>query len=283
MFGQAVERATRPERTIVGCADPEASIDARLRAVLEAFDCPILSMHYESAELAKISINLCLVAALTTANMLAELCEHIGADWSAIAPALRLDRRIGPHAYLTPGLGISGGNLERDLATVWRLAETHGSEASLIPACRAVSERRKSWPLRMLHDRLLSRCEEPLIGMLGLAYKENTHSTRNSPAVALIRDLQMCRLQVFDPMVRPSAQWHRHVVQSEDALAACTGVDALVIMTPWPQFRALAARDIAARMRGKTVIDPYGVLDGRAAAAAGLEHVVLGAPLRVHG
>src|SRR5262249_50653794 len=109
VFGQAGERALKPERIIVGCADPAAPLDARLRAVLEAFDCPILPMRYESAELAKISINCCLVASVTVGNTLAEICETIGADWAEIAPALRLDRRIGGYAYLAPGLAIAAG------------------------------------------------------------------------------------------------------------------------------------------------------------------------------
>src|SRR5437660_5333555 len=79
-------------------------------------------MRYESAELAKIAINCCLVSSISVANTLAELCECLGAAWSEIAPALKLDRRIGQHAYLAPGLGIAGGNLERDLATVCKLA-----------------------------------------------------------------------------------------------------------------------------------------------------------------
>ena len=137
VFGRAVERATRPERYIVGCADPAQPLDPRYRAVLEAFNCPVLPMLYESAELAKISINCCLVASVSVANMLAELCEGIGADWSEIVPALRLDRRIGPSAYLTPGLGIAGGNLERDLATVRRLAEAHHSDAGVVKAWKS--------------------------------------------------------------------------------------------------------------------------------------------------
>ncbi len=103
VFGQAVERARRPERYIVGCDDPGKPLDGRLRAVLEPFGCPILPMRYESAELAKISINMCLVASIGVANMLAELCEHIGAVWSEITPALKLDRRIGAYSYLAPG------------------------------------------------------------------------------------------------------------------------------------------------------------------------------------
>ena len=282
VFGQAVERATKPERTIVGCADPAAPVNPRLRAVLDAFGCPILPMRYESAELAKISINCCLVASVTVGNTLAELCERIGADWSEIAPALKLDRRIGPYAYLTPGLGIAGGNLERDLATVQRLSEAHGTEAGLICAWLRNSRHRRDWPLRQLHERVLSRVGEPVVGVLGVTYKENTRSIKNSPAVALIKELASCRLRVFDPAVRASGEWHPRMTVTEDALAACDGADALVIMTPWPAFRALKAGDIAARLRGCVVIDPFSMLDRAATAAAGLEHIVLGAPLPVH-
>jgi UDPglucose 6-dehydrogenase len=235
-------------------------------------------MRYESAELAKISINCCLVASVTVGNTLAELCERVGADWSEIAPALKLDRRIGAHAYLAPGLGIAGGNLERDLATVERLSQVHGTEAGVVSAWLRNSRYRRDWPLRQLQARVLSRIADPLIGMLGVTYKESTHSIKNSPAVALIRELATCRLSVFDPAVRASADWHSRMTVTDDALAAADGADALVIMTPWPQFRALAPAAIAGRLRGRVVIDPFSVLDRAAAAAAGLEHVVLGAP-----
>src|SRR5207344_1570294 len=89
-----------------------------------------LPMRYESAELAKIAINCCLVSSISVANTLAELCERLDADWSEIVPALKLDRRIGQHAYLAPVLVIAGGNLERDLATVCNLADAHGSDTA---------------------------------------------------------------------------------------------------------------------------------------------------------
>ena len=115
MFGRAVERATKPERFIVGSPDPGSALPPALDTYLRSFGCPILPMRLESAELAKISINCCLVASVSVTNTLAELCERIGADWSEIAPALRLDKRIGPFAYLSPGLGLAGGNLEREI------------------------------------------------------------------------------------------------------------------------------------------------------------------------
>src|SRR6185437_10780244 len=183
VFGRAVERATKPERFILGCATPEHPLPSALATYLGAYSCPILSMRYESAELCKIAINCCLVASVTVANTLAELSEGIGADWAEIAPALRLDRRIGPHSYLAPGLGISGGNLERDLATVLRLSEQVGSDASLITAFLHNSEHRRDWPLRTLQRHVLAKKPDAMLGILGLSYKENTHSTKNSPAL----------------------------------------------------------------------------------------------------
>jgi UDPglucose 6-dehydrogenase len=282
VFGQAVERALKPERTIVGCADASAPLEPRFRSVLDAFGCPILPMRYESAELAKISINCCLVASVSVANTLAELCERIGADWREIAPALKLDRRIGAYAYLAPGLGIAGGNLERDLATVQRLSEGQGTEAGMIAAWLRNSRYRRDWPLRQLHERVLSRVEKPIIGILGVTYKENTHSIKNSPAVALIKELVAFRVRVFDPAVRAAPEWHPRMTIADDALAACDGADALVVMTPWPQFRSLKPGDVATRLRGRVVIDPFSMFQPPAAVAAGLEHVVLGAPLPVH-
>src|SRR5215470_7048285 len=160
VFGRAVERATKPERFIIGCADPERPLNPNLQAVLGAFDCPILPMRYESAELAKISINCCLVASVSVANTLAGLCEAIGADWSEIAPALKLDRRIGPYSYLAPGLGIAGGNLERDLATVMRLADAHATDAGVVKAWVENSRYRRDWVVRTIKRVLLDRKPE---------------------------------------------------------------------------------------------------------------------------
>lgn len=278
IFGRAVERALKPERYMVGCADPAVALPEAFRAVLAAPGCPVLKMRYESAELAKISINMFLVASVSTTNMLAELCERIGADWTEIAPALRLDGRIGPHAYLAPGLGIAGGNLERDLATVRRLADAHGSDSGQIDAWRRSSRHRRDWALARLHERLLARERDPTIAVLGLAYKENTHSTKNSPSLALLAALTPYRVRVFDPQVTADPAFHPRLEGAADALACVVGADALAVMTPWPAFRALAPAALAARMAGKLVVDPYGVLDEAACRAAGLERHALGAP-----
>ena len=278
VFGRAVERATKPERYIVGCADPALPLDPRYRAVLEAFNCPVLPMLYESAELAKISINCCLVASVSVANMLAELCEGIGADWSEIAPALKLDRRIGPYSYLSPGLGIAGGNLERDLATVCRLATAHDTDAGVVEAWIKNSRHRRDWVVHTVRSALLERKPQATLAIWGLAYKENTHSVKNSPSLATIAQLPDAQLRVHDPVVPASAVRHAHVAGCADALDAARGADALLIMTPWPLYRDIAPAKVAEALAGRIVIDPYGVLNRDAAEAAGLAYYTLGRP-----
>ena len=109
-------------------------------------------MAYESAELAKISINFCLVASIAVANTLAEVCERVGANWSDIAPALKLDKRIGQGAYLSPGLGIAGGNLERDLRTIVQIGEAKKTDVGVVKAWLANSAHRKDWTWQVLQD-----------------------------------------------------------------------------------------------------------------------------------
>ena len=278
VFGRAVERALNPQRIIVGCADPGLPLPASYDALLAAFQCPVHVMGYESAELCKIAINVCLVAAISATNTMAELCENLGGDWSEIVPALRSDPRIGAEAYLAPGLGIAGGNLERDLATVRRLARETGGDDRVVTAWLDHSRHRRDWVLRTLHGHVLAKTKNPVVAILGLAYKADTASTTNSPALALIEDLTNCGLRVYDPVIPVHGLGHRRAVGAASALEACEGANAVAIMTPWAEFRELAPGELAARLSGRTVVDPYLVLDGAACRAAGLDHFTLGCP-----
>jgi UDPglucose 6-dehydrogenase len=278
IFGNAVERALKPERYIVGCADPRAPLTPAYAKWLAAFGCPVLPMRYESAELAKIAINFFLVSSVTTTNTLAEVCERVGAEWSEIAPALRLDKRIGPHAYLSPGLGLAGGNLERDLVTVQTLAAQFGTEAGVVAAWQLNSRYRRDWALRKLHDEVLSRIEDPVLAIWGLAYKADTHSTKNSPSLALAAALVPFTKNAFDPQVRLEPGTIPSFHQASSALDACRGADALIVMTPWKEFAGIAPAQIKSAMRGSVIIDPLSTLDRTAAVAVGFSYHRLGSP-----
>lgn len=275
VFGQAIERAIYPERFILGCANPGKTLNKELLNYLWAFDCPILPMRYESAELAKISINMCLVATLSTANTLAEICEHIGADWSEIVPALRLDKRIGQYSYLSPGLGISGGNLERDLATVLQYAEKYKTDGGVVASWIHNSQHRKEWAWTTFKKLGLDKDSSAQIAVLGLTYKENTHSVKNSPSLVFLKHLTDRKVSAYDPAAVPEAT-PAHVIRKNTAIETIKGADVLAIMTPWPEFRTISPEMLRQNMAGRVVFDPYRMLDYERIKASGFDYFTLG-------
>lgn len=276
IFGDAVKRTLEPERFMVGCADPSTPLAPVFREGLERYGCLILPMVYESAELAKTAINLYLVGSVSYANMLSDLCEAIGADWSEMMPALRLDKRIGPAAYIRPGLGVAGGNLERDLITLRTLCRDHGVQAPYLEALIESNARRFAWVHRELEERLFSHTAQPTIGVWGLTYKKDTRSTRNSPSLRLIAELAgRTRIRAWDPAVGQGdvAVNAEIVPQRDDAL---DGADCLAIMADWDDFAHPDLDAIRQRMRRPLVIDCVGVLQPRRSEMDGIEYVAMG-------
>jgi UDPglucose 6-dehydrogenase len=277
IFGMALERFLHPERIIVGAADPARPLPAELADGLARFGCPVLPMRYESAELTKTAINLYLFGAVTYANTLADLCEEVGADWSEMAPALRLDKRIGAHAYIRPSLGVAGGNLERDLVTLRALCASHGVDAAYIETLIRYNAERYHWVDRQLERRLLSHTPHPVVAVWGLAYKKDTRSTKNSMALRVIGDLAgRAEIRAYDPLVR-AADIPAPVAVLPDRTATLAGADCLLILTDWDEFAATPGEAFKA-MRRPLVIDCVGVVDPRRTDLAGVEYVGMGRP-----
>ena len=275
VFGMALQRFVKPERIIVGAADPAQPLPAELADGLARFGCPVLPMRYESAELAKTAINLYLFGSVTYANTLSDLCEEVGADWSEMMPALRLDRRIGPAAYIRPGLGVAGGNLERDLVTLRELCSAHGVDAAYIETLIAYNARRYRWVQRQLERRVLGAGARPVVAVWGLAYKKDTRSTKNSMALRVIADLRgRAEVRAYDPLVR-AADVDVPATILDDRDATLAGADCLLVLTDWDDFAA-PPRDAFKAMRRPLVIDCVGVVDPRRAGLDGVEFVTMG-------
>ncbi len=275
IFGNAVERFLKPERIIVGAEDPDRPLPPSLDTGLRRFGCPILPMGYESAELTKTAINLYLFGAVTYANTLADLCEAVGANWSEMVPALRLDRRIGPAAYIRPSLGVAGGNLERDLVTLRGLGHQHGVDVAYVDTLLAHNARRYRWVQRQLDRRVLDRDGRAVVAVWGLAYKKNTRSTKNSMALRVIENLRgRAEVRAYDPLVRASdVSVAATLVESRDA--ALVGADCLLILTDWDEFASPPGGGFES-MRRPVVIDCVGVMDPSRQALPGVEYVAMG-------
>jgi len=276
VFGQAVARALHPERFIIGLPETNDALPAAYQEWLKVFDCPLVCMRLESAELAKTAINLFLVSTVTTTNFLAELCESLGASWSEIVPALKLDKRIGPHAYLKPGLGISGGNLPRDLVTLRLLAQEHSLPSDLIDTWIRESDYRRDWVLRKLRQSGSVFHSGSKLAVWGMAYIANTGSIKNSAGVALLRALPGVSKSAYDPQVKQLPEAPAEMQIADSAISAIKGADILCVMTPWDEFSKISVSEISAHMKGKDIYDPLGVLDASALRAAGFNYFNIG-------
>ncbi len=275
IFGQAIHRALNPERFIIGCADRNKNLNLNYYKFLDSFNCPILPMTYESAELTKISINAFLASSVSMSNTLSEISEIVGADWFEIIPALRLDNRIGPHSYLNPGLGLSGGNLERDLKTLIQIGEKEGSNVASVRAILENSEHQKNWLWRTFTETRISQVYGSKIAILGLSYKENTSSTKNSSAVHFILKLSNYLVSAHDPKAK--VKLPKFVTRYDEVYECIQGVDLLVIATPWPDYKNLDVSKIKKVMSGRTVIDPFRLLNYQVAIDLGFSYASLGA------
>jgi len=261
IFGRAFVRANLPERIIVGAMHPNQPISKKYQEVLDRFACPILIMDYESAEFTKICINAFLAASVTTTNSLNTISNMLGANWGDIKRALQLDKRIGTYAYLQPGLGISGGNIERDLQTLNDLVQLYGLNESLFETFLNNSSHQKNWIFETITAEILNKNLQAKIGILGLAYKENTNSTKNSMALEVIRKFRHQISGYYDPIAElpEGMETVRVFSTSHDCIA---NSDAIVVMTPWKEFSDLDFAQIqASKMEGFVIIDPYATLN----------------------
>jgi UDPglucose 6-dehydrogenase len=260
-LGRAIQVFQNPGRIVVGVRD--AAARARLEPLLGRFCDRLIWMSVESAEMVKHALNAFLATSITFTNEIAAICERVGADAAEVEAGLRSDPRIGPNAYVKSGPAFAGGTLARDVNFLTTTAHAHHVVVPVLDGVLSSNRAHAQWALS--HLRLgLQPLAGRTVGILGLAYKAGTSSLRRSSAIELIRVLlqQRAVVRAFDPQVTRLPDDLSAVTLVPNALAAAQGADALVVTTEWPEFRALAADDIARMMVGTIVLDPARFLDG---------------------
>ena len=276
VVGDAVARFLHPGRITIGyeATPAEPMSDAVLR-LLQVFDCPVLSMNYESAEITKSAMNVYLATTVTFANAISNLCEVSGADMKDVITALRLDKRVGPFAYIQPGVGFSGGHLERDLVALTRLAKTHKVSNALIDLIQNESAARYEWLKKKIESMIFTKNSSPKIAIWGLSYKKNTDSLHGAPSLKVIRDFaERAELTVYDPAAKLSPDLKVTVVS--DRYKALAGADALLILSNWDEFADLDVSKLKKAMKTSLIIDPLGVLGQVNFAHTDVQYVTMG-------
>ena len=280
--GAAVADFMRPDRIVVGASD-ERALDV-MRALYEPFlrnHDRLLSMDVRSAELTKYAANAMLATRISFMNELALLAERVDADIENVRKGIGSDPRIG-FSFLYAGCGYGGSCFPKDVKALARTASDNESPLSLLTAVERINERQK----HVLSDRIRSRFGANLQGrsfaIWGLAFKPNTDDMREAPSLNLIQDLLDAGAQVrgYDPVAGDEARRLLGGKPGLDIVAnayeAARGVDALVIVTEWREFRTPDWEELQLLMKSPVVFDGRNLFVPDMVKAQGFEYVAIG-------
>jgi UDPglucose 6-dehydrogenase len=264
---------------LVGTDDERAKdVMGRLYQPLALRSAPVVFVGRESAELAKYAANAFLALKISFINEIADLCEAVDADVQDVARGIGLDNRIGPK-FLHAGPGYGGSCFPKDTLALLQTADKVGVDQRIVRTTVQVNDDRKLSMVDRVSQALRGDLAGKRIGVLGLAFKPNTDDMREAPSIPLVRGLVELGAEVaaFDPVAREQAEKVFEGIEfADNAYAAATGADALVIVTEWDEFRALDLDKVAASMRGKALVDLRNVYDPQEAEEAGLDYCGVG-------
>jgi len=246
--GFAVDDFMKPDRVVIGVRSPRPV--PAMKQVYAPFNAPILVTDINSAELIKHAANSFLALKISYINAISVLCEATGANVQEVANGIGLDARIG-RRFLEAGLGFGGSCFPKDLSAFIKIAEQMGYDFRLLKEVQHINAAQMERFVKKIMDTMWV-LKGKTIGVLGLAFKQNTDDVRMSPAIDLCQRLQKegARLRVHDPQAMEKA---RAVLQDatyvDDMNAVAEGCDAIVVATEWDEFKQL---DLARAKKGLT-------------------------------
>lgn len=236
--GSAVEDFLHPDRIVVGVASPRPV--PAMKELYAPLKTPVIVTDINSAELIKHAANSFLALKISYINALSVICEASKANVQEVANGIGMDVRIG-RQFLDASLGFGGSCFPKDLSAFIKISEQLGYDFALLREVQKINAQQMERFVKKIIETLWV-LKDKTIGVLGLAFKQNTDDVRMSPAISLCHRLQQegAHLRVYDPKAMEKAKvLLKDVVYVDDMNKVADGCDALVIATEWPEFKQL--------------------------------------------
>ena len=236
--GFAVEDLMRPDRIVIGVRS--ARPVAAMKEIYAPFKAPIIVTDINSAELIKHASNSFLALKISYINAISVLCEATGANVQEVANGMGMDGRIG-RRFLDASLGFGGSCFPKDLSAFIKIGEQAGYDFKLLTEVQRINAGQMDRFVKKITDTLWV-LKDKTLGILGLAFKQNTDDVRMSPAIELCHRLlkEGAHLRVHDPKAMEKARpLLKEATFVPEMNAVAEGCDALVIATEWEEFKKL--------------------------------------------
>ena len=272
--GTAINDLLNPDRVLIGGPDDKDGRRA-VKALCDVYSPwvppeKIITTNLWSAELSKLASNAVLAQRVSSVNALSSLCEATGADIDEVSAVMGSDSRIGPK-FLKAGPGFGGSCFKKDVLNLVYLCESHG----LQPAAEYWEQVIKinDWQQARIVDRMVDAMFQTLsdkrIAIFGFAFKADTGDTRETPALNIVSRLRQehAKIVVTDPQAlenakKDLAEFGDAIEFEPDPYRAAAKADAIVLMTPWEEYRNLDWRRVKRAMRAPMLVfDTRNILD----------------------
>jgi UDPglucose 6-dehydrogenase len=259
--GSSVRDFLNPNRVVIGCDDPAVAV--RVSDLYRGVNAPIVVTDPASAEMIKYASNAFLATKISFVNAIANLCEAVHADVREVALGMGYDQRIG-FEFLHPGPGYGGSCFPKDTAALLHAARTAGYDFSLLEGVVEVNRRQHARMVDKLAALLGGDLAGRRIAVWGLTFKANTDDLRDSPALWIAQRLieAGATVRAFDPAAgERAAELVPGIEVVADAYEACTGADAVAVLTEWDEFRWLDFDRVREALARPVVLDTRNLLD----------------------
>lgn len=281
--GCAIDDFLYPDRIVLGGSSEDVTrvaelyqpvLDQSFEAGRREIHPALITTELASAEMIKYAANAFLATKISFANEMAQMCELFGADVRQVLPAIGADHRVG-NAFLSPGVGWGGSCFGKDVAALISSSKEYGYTPSMLQATVGINTAQRESAVRKL-QRELHMLKGRRIALLGLTFKPGTDDLRDAPALDIARRLLAVGAVVsaFDPVVKSLPDEFAAIRLTRDVYEAADRVDAVVVTTEWPEFRAIDPDSLRRAMRGNLVVDGRNCLP---------EHSFVGSGLRLVG
>ena len=281
--GAAIKDFKIPDRVVVGTDDERArEVMRELYRPLFLNETPILFTSRRTSELIKYAANAFLAVKITFINEMADLCEAVGANVQEVSRGIGLDGRIG-RKFLNAGPGYGGSCFPKDTLALTKTANDHNTPVRIVDTVVEVNAARKRAMAHKIVKAMGGDVSGKTIGVLGLAFKQNTDDMRDAPSLDIIPALVEAgaKVRAYDPESMHEAQkllTDVDIDYAESAYGAIEGADAMVIITEWDQFRALDLDRVKSLLSTNTVVDLRNIYSPEDMEKRGFSYTSVGRP-----
>ena len=278
--GDAIKDFMSPDRVVVGVESQRAEeIMARLYRPFLLNNFRVIFMDVPSAEMTKYAANAMLATRISFMNDIANLCEIIGADVNMVRKGIGSDTRIGKK-FLYPGCGYGGSCFPKDVKALIHTAKDNGYTMQVIEAVERVNENQKAILFEKLKKYYGGDLQGRTIALWGLSFKPETDDMREAPSLVIIDKLLKagCTVRVFDPIAMNECKRRigDTVTYCNDIYEAVEGVDALIVVTEWKEFRLPEWNRLKNSMKRPVIFDGRNIYNPDELKTNGLEYFCIG-------